>query len=74
VVAAHYSWRCVQLRAREQRLALVAEDVTIEDPIGIGPTNRNGKGFRVTREPERRSSSLRSPSSRRRYARAMSSD
>jgi hypothetical protein len=52
----------------------MTEDATIEDPIGIGPTKRNGKGFRVKREPKRRSSSLRSPSSRRRYARATSSD
>ena len=31
---------------------LMAEDVTIEDPIGIGPTNPTGKGFRGKREAE----------------------
>ena len=51
-LAAHHSWRCVQARAREQWLELMAEDVTIEDPIGIGPTNPTGKGFRGKREAE----------------------
>jgi steroid delta-isomerase len=52
IIAAHHSWRCVQARAREQWLELMAEDVTIEDPIGIGPTNPTGKGFRGKREAE----------------------
>ena len=52
ITAAHHSWRCVQARAREQWLELLAEDVTIEDPVGIGPTNPTGKGFRGKREVE----------------------
>lgn len=52
VAAAHHSWRCVQARAREEWLALMADDVVIEDPIGIGPTNPTGKGFRGKREAE----------------------
>ena len=52
IIAAHHSWRCVQARAREQWLDLMAEDVTIEDPVGIGPTNPTGKGFRGKREAE----------------------
>jgi steroid delta-isomerase len=52
ITAAHHSWRCVQARARAQWLDLMAEDVTIEDPVGIGPTNPTGKGFRGKREVE----------------------
>ena len=44
--AAHESWRCVQARLRDEWLNLMADDVVIEDPIGIGPTNPTGKGFR----------------------------
>ena len=46
IAAAHASWRCVGARAREEWLDLLAEDVTIEDPIGVAPTNPTGKGFR----------------------------
>ena len=52
ILAAHHSWRCVQARAREQWLELMADDVTIEDPVGIGPTNPTGKGFSGKREAE----------------------
>jgi steroid delta-isomerase len=52
ILAAHHSWRCVQARAREQWLDLMAEDVTIEDPVGVAPTNPTGKGFRGKREAE----------------------
>ena len=51
--AAHESWRCVQARLRDEWLALMADDVAIEDPIGVGPTNPTGKGFRGKREAER---------------------
>jgi steroid delta-isomerase len=44
--AARSSWRCVQARDREAWLALLADDVTLEDPIGVAPTNPTGKGFR----------------------------
>src|SRR4026208_2046306 len=50
--APHTSWRCVQARLRDEWLGLMAEDVTIEDPIGIGPTNPTGKGFRGKHEAE----------------------
>jgi steroid delta-isomerase len=45
LVAARNSWDRVQRRAREEWLALMAEDITIEDPIGVAPTNPTGKGF-----------------------------
>jgi steroid Delta-isomerase len=52
IAAAHNSWRCVRAKAREEWLALLADDVTIEDPIGVGPTNPTGKGFHGKREAE----------------------
>ena len=45
-VAAKNSWRCVQAKDREGWLSLMAEDVTIEDPIGVAPTNPSGQGAR----------------------------
>lgn len=45
LVAARNSWRCVQARDKEGWLALMAEDIRIEDPIGIAPTNADGKGL-----------------------------
>jgi steroid delta-isomerase len=45
ITAAHDSWRCVMARDREGWLDLLADDVTIEDPIGVAPTNPSGKGF-----------------------------
>ncbi len=52
MAAAHHSWRCVQARLREEWLELMADDVVIEDPIGVGPTNPTGKGFRGRAEAE----------------------
>lgn len=46
LVAARSSWRCVQAKDKEAWLALMAEDVLFEDPIGVGPTNPDGKGIR----------------------------
>jgi len=46
MIAARNSWRCVQARLRDEWLDLMAEDVTIEDPIGVGPTNPTGRGSR----------------------------
>ncbi len=46
LLAARNSWRCVQSKAREEWLDLMAEDVQIEDPIGVAPTNPTGKGIR----------------------------
>jgi steroid delta-isomerase len=46
LAAAKDSWRCVQTKDREGWLSLMAEDVTIEDPIGVAPTNPSGQGAR----------------------------
>ena len=46
MVAARNSWRCVQGKDKEGWLALMADDVRIEDPIGIAPTNPTGEGIR----------------------------
>ena len=46
LVAAHNSWRCVQAKDKEGWLALMADDICMEDPIGVGPTNPSGKGWR----------------------------
>jgi len=43
--AARSSWRCVQAKDKESWLALMAEDVRVEDPIGEAPTNPTGKGL-----------------------------
>jgi steroid delta-isomerase len=42
----HASWACVQAQDRDGWLALMADDVVIEDPIGPGVTNPDGKGAR----------------------------
>ncbi len=46
MVAARNSWRCAQAKDREGWLALMTDDVCIEDPIGEAPTNPTGKGVR----------------------------
>ena len=46
LVAARNSWRCVQAHDKQGWLDLMTEDVCIEDPIGVGPTNPTGKGMR----------------------------
>ena len=50
LVAARNSWRCVQAKDKEAWLDLMADDITIEDPIGEAPTNPNGKGRRGKEE------------------------
>ncbi|HOB48788.1 MAG TPA: nuclear transport factor 2 family protein [Mycobacterium sp.] len=40
------SWRCVQSHDREGWLALMADDVVVEDPIGPSVTNPDGHGVR----------------------------
>lgn len=40
------SWRCVQSHDRAGWLALMADDVVIEDPIGKSITNPDGLGVR----------------------------
>ncbi|HEY7053467.1 MAG TPA: ketosteroid isomerase family protein [Mycobacterium sp.] len=44
--ASQASWRCVQAGDRDGWLALMADDVLIEDPIGEAVTNPGGKGVR----------------------------
>jgi len=46
MAAARRSWSCVQRRAKEEWLDLLAEDVVIEDPIGPSPLDPTGRGFR----------------------------
>jgi steroid delta-isomerase len=46
LVAAQSSWRCVQAKDKEGWLGLMAEDICVEDPIGLAPTNPDGKGVR----------------------------
>ena len=46
VTASQASWRCVQSGDREGWLALMADDVTVEDPIGEAVTNPDGTGVR----------------------------
>lgn len=44
LVAARNSWRCVQQKDKEGWLALMADDIRMEDPIGVAPTNPTGEG------------------------------
>ncbi len=44
--ASHESWRCVQAGLKDEWLALMAEDVCIEDPIGKSPLDKVGAGHR----------------------------
>ncbi|MCV7198015.1 nuclear transport factor 2 family protein [Mycobacterium angelicum] len=46
LTASQASWRCVQTHDREGWLALMADDVVIEDPIGKSITNPEGTGVR----------------------------
>lgn len=46
VTASEASWRCVQAGDREGWLALMADDVLVEDPIGPSVTNPDGTGVR----------------------------
>lgn len=46
MIAARNSWRCVQAKDKAGWLALMADDVCIEDPIGVAPTNPSGLGAR----------------------------
>lgn len=46
LVAARNSWRFVQAKQRDEWLDLMADDVVVEDPIGVGPTNPDGTGIK----------------------------
>ena len=45
LVAARGSWRAVQAGDKDAWLALMADDIRMEDPIGVGPTNPDGTGI-----------------------------
>lgn len=46
VAASESSWRCVQAGDKEGWLALMTDDIVIEDPIGEAFTNPEGAGVR----------------------------
>ncbi|MCX2712302.1 nuclear transport factor 2 family protein [Mycolicibacterium sp. J2] len=46
VRASQASWRCVQSGDRAGWLALMADDILVEDPIGEAVTNPDGTGVR----------------------------
>ena len=46
LTASQSSWRCSQAHDRDGWLALMADDVVIEDPIGKSVTNPDGEGVR----------------------------
>ncbi len=46
VAASRNSWRCVQSGDKAGWLALMADDVVLEDPIGQSVTNPDGTGVR----------------------------
>jgi len=46
IQASRNSWRCVMAKDKQGWLDLMAEDICVEDPIGVAPTNPDGKGVR----------------------------
>lgn len=46
VLASRSSWKCVQSGDREGWLALMADDIVVEDPIGEAVTNPDGTGVK----------------------------
>ncbi|GJP10123.1 hypothetical protein NJB18001_39710 [Mycobacterium marinum] len=46
LAASQASWRCVQAHDRQGWLALMADDIVIEDPIGKSVTKPDGTGVR----------------------------
>ena len=46
VTASESSWRCVQSGDKDGWLALMSDDIVIEDPIGPSVTNPEGTGVR----------------------------
>ncbi len=45
MIAARNSWRCVMARDKQAWLDLMADEIVIEDPIGVAPTNPDGRGI-----------------------------
>ena len=46
IQASRNSWRCVMAKDKQGWLDMMAEDICVEDPIGVAPTNPDGKGVR----------------------------
>jgi len=46
LAASQASWKAVQARDKAGWLSLMADDIVIEDPIGVAITNEDGKGVR----------------------------
>ena len=46
IQASRNSWRCVMAKDKQGWLDLMAQDICVEDPIGVAPTNPDGKGVR----------------------------
>lgn len=44
MIAARNSWRCVQAHNKDEWLSLLADDIVIEDPIGVSVLDQTGKG------------------------------
>ena len=44
MIAARASWSAVQRTEKEEWLALMADEICIEDPIGVSPLDPIGKG------------------------------
>ena len=44
LLASQRSWHCVHNKLRDEWLDLMAEDIVIEDPIGVSPLDPKGKG------------------------------
>jgi steroid delta-isomerase len=44
MAAARASWSAVHRKSKQDWLDLMADDITIEDPIGVSPLDPDGKG------------------------------
>ena len=53
ITASRASWSAVHRKAKQEWLALFAEDACIEDPIGVSPLDPEGKGQRGKEAIER---------------------
>ena len=46
LLAAQASWRAVQSNDKTAWLEIMADEICVEDPIGVAPTNPSGDGIR----------------------------
>ena len=44
MIAARASWAAIGRKAKQEWLDLMADDIVIEDPIGVSPLDPHGKG------------------------------